>query len=181
MTTLALAVLAVVVAYLLGAIPFGYLVAYRVKGIDIRTVGSGNVGATNVGRVLGFRFFLLVFVLDVLKGLLPTLGFPRAVTALAGREVPALAVLVALATILGHNFPVYLKFRGGKGVATSLGALAALDPVASVSAAVGFTTFLLVTRYVSLSSVLGAIVFVLVHFVRVERPWDRDQLAMSFL
>ncbi|HEX8203652.1 MAG TPA: glycerol-3-phosphate 1-O-acyltransferase PlsY [Isosphaeraceae bacterium] len=186
MTTLALAVLAVVVAYSLGAIPFGYLVAYRVKGIDIRTVGSGNVGATNVGRVLGFRFFVLVFAFDVLKGLLPTLGLPRAVTALAGREVPALAVLVALAAILGHNFPVYLKFRGGKGVATSLGALSALDPVASGAAAVGFVTFLIVTRFVSLASVLGGVVFVVVHFVVVhllhgQKPWDRDQLAMSLL
>src|SRR5207249_1055103 len=78
-----------------------------------------------------------------------------------------------------HNFPVYLRFRGGKGVATSLGAMAALDPAASVSAAVGFTTFLLVTRFVSLSSILGGIVFVLVHFVQVERPWERDQWAMS--
>src|SRR3954468_14837040 len=101
--TALVATLAVVVAYLIGAIPFAYLVAYQVKGIDIRTVGSGNVGATNVGRVLGFRFFLLVFVLDVLKGLLPTLGLPRAIAA-AGYEEPALPVLVALATILGHNF-----------------------------------------------------------------------------
>jgi glycerol-3-phosphate acyltransferase PlsY len=179
MTALA-STLAVVAAYLIGAIPFAYLVAYWAKGIDIRTVGSGNVGATNVGRILGFRFFLLVFVLDVLKGFLPTLGLPRAVAA-AGYGVPALPVLVALATILGHNFPVYLKFRGGKGVATSLGALSALDPVASVASAVGFTTFLLITRYVSISSVLGAIVFALVHFVRVGRPWDRDQIAMSLL
>lgn len=181
MTALALATLAVVVAYLIGAIPFAYLVAYGVKRIDIRTVGSGNVGATNVGRVLGFRYFLLVFGLDVLKGLLPTLGLPRAVTALAGQGVPALAVLVALATIVGHNFPVYLKFRGGKGVATSLGAMAALDPGASAAAAVGFCTFLLVTRFVSLSSILGGMVFALVYFARVERPWDRDHWAMSFL
>src|SRR3954468_15758840 len=116
--TALVATLAVVVAYLIGAIPFAYLVVYWAKGIDIRTVGSGNVGATNVGRVLGFRYFLLVFALDVLKGLLPTLGIPRAVAA-EGFGVPALPVLVALATILGHNFPIYLKFRGGKGVATS--------------------------------------------------------------
>src|SRR4051795_11909888 len=168
--TALVAVLAVIVSYLIGAIPFAYLVAYWAKGIDIRTVGSGNVGATNVGRVLGFRFFLLVFALDVLKGLLPTLGIPRAVTMLAGREVPELAVLVALATILGHNFPVYLKFRGGKGVATSLGALLALDAVASAAAAVGFVVFLLITRYVSLSSLLGGLVFAAAHFVRTDQP-----------
>src|SRR4028118_1470742 len=95
MTALALAAVAVVVAYLIGAIPFAYLVAYGVKGIDIRTVGSGNVGATNVGRALGFRYFLLVFALDVLKGLLPTLGFPRAVAAPARRGAPGLAGLGA--------------------------------------------------------------------------------------
>src|SRR5215211_6404415 len=116
MTAIVLAILAVVAAYLIGAIPFAYLVARGFKGIDIRTVGSGNVGATNVGRVMGFRYFLLVFGLDVLKGLLPTLGFPRGVAALAGGEVPSLEVLVELATILGNNFPVLLQFRGSKGV-----------------------------------------------------------------
>jgi glycerol-3-phosphate acyltransferase PlsY len=176
-----LAIVAVVAAYLIGAIPFGYLTALWVGGIDIRTVGSGNIGATNVGRVLGFRFFLFVFVLDLLKGLLPTYGLPLLVSHASGRAVPELPVFVALATILGHNFPVYLRFRGGKGVATSLGALLVLDWVASVSSAVGFVTFLLVTRYVSLSSLLGGLVFLAVHFVRTDNPWDRDHLAMSAL
>ena len=121
MTPKFLATLAVVAAYLIGSIPFAYLVAYGVKGIDIRTVGSGNVGATNVGRVLGLRYFFLVFGLDLLKGLLPTLGFPYALRAATGRPIPGLEVLVALATILGHNFPIYLNFRGGKGVATKIG------------------------------------------------------------
>src|SRR5262245_3425733 len=123
--TVLLSAAAIVLAYLIGAIPFGYLVAKLARGIDIRTVGSGNVGATNVGRVLGFRYFLLVMVLDLLKGLLPTIGFPEVVARLTGADVSGLAVLVALATILGHNYPIYLKLRGGKGVATSLGALLA--------------------------------------------------------
>ena len=88
-------------------------------------------------------------------------------------------MLVALATILGHNFPVYLKLRGGKGVATSLGALLALDPFASGATVAAFVIFLIVTRYVSLSSLLGGLVFVVVHFARTDRPWDRDQRAMS--
>jgi glycerol-3-phosphate acyltransferase PlsY len=174
-----LASLAVVAAYLIGAIPFGYLTALWVRGIDIRTVGSGNIGATNVGRILGFRFFLFVFVLDLLKGFLPTYAFPRAYTQFTGRELPELGVLVALATILGHNFPVYLKLRGGKGVATSLGALLALDLVASLSATVGFVVSLLVTRYVSFSSLFGGLVFLGVHFLQVDDPWKRDELAMS--
>ena len=131
--SLALSALSVLAAYLAGSIPFGYLVVYWVKGIDIRTVGSGNLGATNVGRALGFRYFLLVFLLDMLKGFLPTLGFPMLVSRLSGAAPADLPVAVALAAILGHTFPVYLKFRGGKGVATSVGTVLALDPVSAPS------------------------------------------------
>lgn len=113
--SLALNLAAVAVAYLIGSIPFGYLTARWVRGIDIRTVGSGNIGATNVGRVLGFHFFVLVFLLDLLKGLLPTFWFPDVVRSLGGSGLPELRVLVALATILGHNFPAYLKLRGRPG------------------------------------------------------------------
>jgi acyl-phosphate glycerol 3-phosphate acyltransferase len=180
-SAVALGTLAVLAAYLIGAIPFGLLTARWVKGIDIRTVGSGNIGATNVGRVLGFRYFLFVFALDVLKGLLPTICFPRAVGSLAGQTVSALAVLVALASILGHNYPIYLKFRGGKGVATSFGALLGLDPIASACALIGFIITLLVTRYVSISSIAGGLFFFAVHFGRVEHPWNQDQIAMSLL
>ena len=175
------ALAAVVAAYLIGSVPFGYLTALWFRGIDIRTVGSGNIGATNVGRVLGFRFFLLVFAFDLLKGLLPTLYLPKLAAGAAGQALPALGVLVALATILGHNFPAYLKLRGGKGVATSLGALFALDPVASGCAAVGFLVYLSVTRYVSLSSILGGMTFAAAHFVRGGHPWDRDHFPMSLL
>jgi glycerol-3-phosphate acyltransferase PlsY len=177
----ALAVLAVAAAYLIGAIPFGYLIFYWARGVDIRTVGSGNIGATNVGRQLGFRYFVLVFLLDVAKGFLPTWGFPRLYEALTGKSQPDLAVLVALATILGHNFPVYLRFRGGKGVATSLGALSALDPIASAATVFAFLVFLVVTRYVSLSSLMAGLVFMLAYFSRVERPWSRAHCAMTLL
>lgn len=171
--------LAIVLAYFLGAVPFAYLIVLWRKGIDIRTVGSGNVGATNAGRLLGFRYFLLIFALDVLKGFCPTWIIPRLVAALTGSDVPPwLPVLVALGTILGHNFPIYLRFRGGKGVATSLGALSALDPVASAAALIGFLFSLLVTRFVSISSVVGALCFFVVYFTRTDDPWGRD-LAMS--
>jgi glycerol-3-phosphate acyltransferase PlsY len=179
--TLALSMLAVLLAYLIGAIPFGYLIAKWARGVDIRTVGSGNVGATNVGRVLGFRFFVLVLTLDLLKGLGPTLGFPLAVEALSGQSVPILAVPVALAAILGHNFPVYLRFKGGKGVATSLGAVLALDPTAAAAAAAMFLVVIVITRYVSMSSILGGTAFVIVHFARVREPWTASDLTLALL
>jgi hypothetical protein len=98
--SLATSALAILAGYLAGSIPFGYLIAYWVKGIDIRTVGSGNVGATNVGRTLGFRYFLIVLTLDLLKGFLPTIGFPWMLTRLTGSHVWSLPVLIAMAAIL---------------------------------------------------------------------------------
>ena len=169
-------------AYLIGAIPFGYCFVLWLKGVDIRTVGSGNIGATNVGRTFGFRYFWLIFLFDLGKGLLPTWGFPLLAARITGvPSPPDLAVLVALASILGHNFPVYLGFKGGKGVATSLGALLALDFTASIASAAGFSVFLIVTRYVSLSSMMAGVVFVLVHFMNVEQPFAREHRAMSLL
>jgi len=172
----------VVAAYLLGAVPFGWLLARWLRGVDLRSAGSGNIGATNAARVLGFRYFWLVFALDFAKGLLPTLAAPRLFEAVARTHAPpALAVAAALAAVLGHNFPVYLRFRGGKGAATSLGLLFGLDPVAAAAAAVGFVAFLLVTRYVSASSMLAGLVFFLAHFQRVDAPWSREQQPMSVL
>jgi acyl-phosphate glycerol 3-phosphate acyltransferase len=176
----AFSVLAVPTAYLIGAIPFGYLMVRWLEGIDVRTVGSGNIGATNAARVLGFRFFWVILLLDLAKGLLPTWGFPRGIAALTGQPAsPDLPVLVAMATIIGHNFPIYLRFQGGKGVATSIGAMLALDPVAIAAAAGGFVASFAVWRYVSLSSLIGAVVLAVVHFARVAHPWSREQLAMS--
>jgi glycerol-3-phosphate acyltransferase PlsY len=171
--------LAILAAYLIGSIPFGYVIARAVKGIDIRTVGSGNLGATNVGRVLGRPYFFLVLALDLLKGFLPTLGFPPLVGRLSG-EVPVdLPVLVALAAILGHTFPIYLKFRGGKGVATSLGAVLALDPAACAVAVVVFGVVLVLSRYMSLASLCGGVGFAVAHFFIHADPWSREHIAMS--
>ena len=120
----------VVGAYLIGSVPFGYIFAKAVRGIDIRTEGSGNIGATNVGRVLGRGWGIVVFVLDVLKGFVPVL------TALlvhqlkiGAAELPLAVVLTGLAAIAGHNWPVFLRFKGGKGVATSCGVFVAVFPL----------------------------------------------------
>jgi acyl-phosphate glycerol 3-phosphate acyltransferase len=181
MTTLTLDALAVAVAYLLGSIPFGLLIAKAVAGIDIRTVGSGNIGATNVGRNIGFRYFLLVTLLDGAKGYLPTYFFPKLVGHVVGSTVPDLGPLVGLAAILGHNFPVYLRFQGGKGVATSLGVMTALDPIASLGAVLGFLCFIALTSYVSLASLAGGLVFVGFHFKNLSEPFGRDHRTLSVL
>jgi acyl-phosphate glycerol 3-phosphate acyltransferase len=173
------AAVSVAASYLIGSIPFGYLIARGVQGIDIRTVGSGNLGATNVGRVLGRRYFWIVLALDLLKGLLPTIGFPGLVGRLAG-EVPVdLPVLVGLAAILGHTFPVYLRFRGGKGVATSLGVVLALDPISCAVAVLVFGVALAISRYMSLASLAGGVGFMAAHFVLDRAPFSREHIAMS--
>ncbi len=178
-STFALSSLAVAAAYLAGSIPFGYLVALWVRGIDIRTVGSGNLGATNVGRTLGFRYFWLVLLLDLLKGYLPTIGFPWLLYRFIGSCPVDLPVLLALAAILGHTFPIYLGFRGGKGVATSLGGVLALDPISCGVAALSFAVFIFATRYVSLSALLAGVVFVAAHFLREPFPLNRNHIAMT--
>jgi acyl-phosphate glycerol 3-phosphate acyltransferase len=160
-------------AYLIGSIPFGYLIPRLLKGIDIRTVGSGNIGATNVGRALGFRYFVLVTLLDAFKGFLPTFYASRAVISLTGSSPPEAPVLAMTAAILGHNFPIYLRFKGGKGVATSLGSVIALDPAAGLIAAVGFLFTFVTTRVVSISSILGGASFLGAYFTRVPSAWDR--------
>jgi acyl-phosphate glycerol 3-phosphate acyltransferase len=186
MNPTAFASLAVAVSYLIGAIPFAYVFVRAAKGIDIRTVGSGNVGATNASRVLGLRGFLLVFLCDMVKGFVPTVALPALVKWRVGETIPDLPVLVALAAIVGHNFPIYLNFRGGKGVSTSLGAALGLDWMASLAAVVAFGISLRINKYVSLSSMIGAVMFASVHFLVVifyehKSPFDREHLALSLL
>jgi len=143
--------LAVIGAYLIGSIPFGVIVA-RLKGVNIFTAGSGNIGATNVGRVLGRPYGILVFVLDFLKGAIP------AGLAAHWRGGPdAVAVAVGLLTIIGHVFPVYLRLRGGKGVATAGGVMAVLLPGPAFAAALAFVATLLACHFMSLASIAAAI------------------------
>ncbi|MBA3962380.1 MAG: glycerol-3-phosphate 1-O-acyltransferase PlsY [Chthoniobacterales bacterium] len=141
--------------YLLGSCPTGYLVA-KACGVDIRKCGSGNIGATNVLRVLGKKKGYLVFLLDVLKGFVAVrLGFELAV--IAPRAQPDLTSIIAgLACILGHTFPIWLHFRGGKGVATSAGVLLGLMPVAVLSVFTIWLALFKMTRYVSLASIIAA-------------------------
>ena len=148
----------VLVSYLLGSIPTGFLVA-RARGVDIRTVGSGNIGATNVFRCLGKGLGILTFIGDTLKGVIPALAFPAA----AGRLQPlsqetaaAIGIACAAAAVAGHNWPVFLRFKGGKGVATSAGALLGLAPPAMGIGVLAWLLVFLLTRYVSMASIAAA-------------------------
>jgi glycerol-3-phosphate acyltransferase PlsY len=142
------AILALVAAYLLGSIPFSYLVA-RLRGIDVRTVGSGNVGATNVMRSAGRAAGLSAFALDFLKGTAATLLARR----LAGVDVAGAA---AVAAVVGHMHPVWLRFKGGKGVSTGAGAFLPLIPIPTVIGLATFGIVLALTRYASAGSMAGA-------------------------
>ena len=148
------------IAYLIGSIPFGLLVGWA-NGIDVRKAGSGNIGATNVGRQLGPKFFWIVYTLDMLKGTLPTLtaGFILHFHA-PDRSTYCLWICVAFAAIFGHVFSLFLKFKGGKGVATSAGMLLGLWPFFTLPAVLGLTVAYLsfkFTRYVSVASMSGAV------------------------
>ena len=189
--------LAVIVGYLLGSIPSGYFVGRR-HGIDIREHGSGNIGATNVVRVLGKKPGYLVFACDMLKGVVAVrliLALAQALIAravdhganvhglidpgavaspeqyvayLRGAAVPT-GIVAAIACILGHNFPVWLRFRGGKGVATTVGVLLGLMPLALGISAVVWVVVFYSLRYVSLASLLAAAVLpVSVWFIKVR-------------
>ena len=149
------------VAYLLGSIPFGYLLVRLVRKEDIRAVGSGNIGATNVIRSGAKGLGLLTFVLDAFKGYIAVVFalWMLSLSSLAVlAHVPAqnAAAVAAFAAILGHIFPVWLGFKGGKGVATAFGVLAALVPFAALAALGIFILIFAVTRYVSLGSVVAA-------------------------
>lgn len=150
-------VAALIIAYILGSMPTGYLVG-KAKGIDVRTAGSGNVGATNVLRVVGKLPAFVALIADILKGVI-------AVTILASffynKDAPlgfsAFRALLGLAVIAGHNWSIFLKFKGGKGVATSFGVMMVLLPDAMAIASAVFLITLCITRYVSLGSLLLSI------------------------
>ena len=144
-------------AYLVGAIPFALFIA-RLYGIpDIRKIGSGNIGATNVQRAAGFKAAVWVYLCDIGKGVLPVLIARNIDQSLLNREL--FLVFVAIAAVLGHVFPIYLKFKGGKGVNTALGALGTLMPVEALICLGVFFVVVISTRFISLGSICGALAF----------------------
>ena len=181
--------LAGVCSFLIGGIPFGLLIG-RAKGIDVRQAGSGNIGAANVGRLLGRRWGVLVFLLDLLKGLVPTAVAGR-VLALAGAEgaceeatIYLCWLLVGFCAVLGHNYPPFLGFRGGKGVSTSLGVALGVHPHLTIPALVAFGTWALAIRLTgmsSLGSVSGSLLFPIVYVVSMWAKGERLADTWPFL
>jgi len=178
--------LIVVAAYLLGSIPSGYLLVRIFRHQDIRSVGSGNIGATNVLRSGGKILGAATFVVDLLKGMSAVwLGAFLAVLLLPHTPVRDLEALAALAAVLGHMFPVWLGFRGGKGVATGFGVFLVCAPWAAVAAFTVFAVALALSRYVSMASILGAASFPVFAWFLVsgDRPpfFIAVQVAVSLL
>ncbi len=157
-----------VAAYLMGAIPVGVVLA-RAKGIDLRTVGSGNIGATNAARALGAKLGLVVFALDVLKAATPV-WLASSSWALGQLDDPTWPLAgVALMAVVGHIFPVYLRFRGGKGVACGLGIFLALDPPVAFAAMVMYAQGLFLTRTSAVGS-LTAVTSICLCMMIADKP-----------
>jgi glycerol-3-phosphate acyltransferase PlsY len=165
MTTLELiaCLIAAAGAYIIGATPFGYL-AGRMKGVDIREHGSGNVGATNVIRVMGKGIGVPVFILDMGKGWVPVM-LTRWIMAGQGMDSTWAEILAGIAAVMGHNFTFWLKFKGGKGIATSAGVLLALLPIPLAVALVVWLILFYTTRYVAVASIGASLMVGLVPLV----------------
>ena len=154
--------LTTLIAYLLGSIPFGYLIVRWQRGIDVRATGSGSIGATNVMRNLGILGFVATFLLDAGKGLFAVLLVSRMTSG-----DPTLVAAAAVAAVLGHCFPFWLRFRGGKGVATGVGVFIAIAPLQVVLVLVIFGIVVAIWRYISLGSVVATAAFpVLVYWMK---------------
>lgn len=167
-------------AYVIGATSFAVIIA-RAHHVDLRDHGSGNVGATNVARVIGFKWGLLCFILDVLKGFGPVFVAGGVMTKFSGdlpnATVQAAWLGVAFAAILGHIFPFWLRFKGGKGVATGFGVLLGLWPYCTVPVLAAFGLWILLTwltRYISLASILGSLAMgpLFVGWICLTHGWD---------
>ena len=167
-------ILLIIFAYLIGSIPTALIISRRFFDIDIREYGSGNMGATNAFRILGPKFGTLIMVLDILKGIF-AVGLFYLLPYYLDDETARTNFMIGLglAAVLGHIFPVFADFKGGKGVATLLGMLLAVQPVVALTSIGVFVLVLFLTRYVSLSSILGAVMLP----ISVLWIWNEDELS----
>ena len=172
-----------IAAYLVGSIPTAYLMGRIIKGIDIRKHGSGNVGATNVMRVLGTWAGIATLAIDLLKGYL-VVGFLAPLAFPGSAHLPIWKILACIAVVSGHNWMIFLRFAGGKGVATTAGAFLAMMPWVAVSAFGIFAVVVALTRYVSLGSILAGIaipIFVLAYHEPAVYLWFSVVLTLALI
>lgn len=147
-------IIILIIAYLLGNISTSYIIAKRLAGVDIRTQGSGNAGSTNVLRTLGKKAGAMTFIGDLLKGIIAVfIGYT--ISKFANIDIVIAGYVAVFGVVCGHNWPAFLGFRGGKGVATSLGAMIAVNPIIALSCFGLFLIIVAITKYVSLGSVVG--------------------------
>lgn len=174
MTPGVLVCLLILAAYLVGSIPFGFVIALWGHGVDLRKLGSRNIGATNTGRVLGKKWGIVCLFLDLLKGAIPPLLFTRLIELPDGWVAPTMVALGA-AAIVGHIFPIWLGFRGGKGVATGAGVAVVLSPWAALFALVAFAMIFAIKRTVSLASIVAAPVYAIAILAMTEDLMDKSR------
>lgn len=171
-------VFAMAASYLIGSIPFAYLFTKFIVGKDVRDIGSGNVGATNAARVMGFKYGLLVAILDVVKGVAAV----AVVRLILSSVAPGYLLIASLMAIFGHNWSIFLKFSGGKGVATTLGVLLNIMPFVFLLAAAIWIVMVLLTRIVSISSIVSAIAApVLAYFINGNVYYILFTAILAFL
>lgn len=156
--------LILIVAYLIGSIPTGYILTSLIKGIDVRNIGSGNVGATNAARALGLKHGIIVALLDVFKGFLAV----SIVFFFLTEPATYLPLLTGLLAILGHDHSVFLKFSGGKGVATTFGVLLRITPLALLIIVIIWFLLSTLTRYVSVASIISSLLMPLMAFIFID-------------
>ncbi|MCS7021508.1 MAG: glycerol-3-phosphate 1-O-acyltransferase PlsY [Gemmataceae bacterium] len=185
MVCLAVSIGLIGASYLIGAIPFGYLLGLA-RGVNLFNAGSGNIGATNVGRVLGWPYGIAIFIVDFGKGMLPPLVIVPFYLWACGPEdgldplwTNLLSVGAAAAAFLGHLFPIYLGFRGGKGIATGAGTLLVLAPEATLVAFTLWGLIVLASRYVSLASLTAACALTMYHLSTCKQPWASPQWPLT--
>jgi|AVFP01.1.fsa_nt_gi glycerol-3-phosphate acyltransferase PlsY len=178
-------ILAFIIAYLVGSIPTAIWVSKIIRGIDIRDHGSGNAGATNVFRVMGYKLGLLVLLIDMLKGFIPVYFLPLYLTYEVSYSSIIYPLGIGLFTIVGHMFTLYASFRGGKGVGTAAGVFAAIIPYSLITAVLFFVVIFFVFRIVSLSSILAAITVIftvkLYAIMDIQPLSFNDQALIAFI
>ncbi len=151
------------IAYLIGSIPTGYLIVKAKTGEDIRTIGSGSTGATNVKRILGKNYFFLVMILDALKGALPVIL--AKIFATVGSTIGIAPVIAAIAVIIGHSKSIFLNFKGGKSVASGVGTIIALNWIAGIIIAIIWGIITYSTKYVSVGSIIALLISPIVMYL----------------